>query len=176
LKPHLERWNRSVKDECLWKLILFGEASLRHVRWDCAPFGQVNPAFGGTIIGLTNGDKITATYSCAATSNSPARTNPIVPSLVDTNSRLGNYAVTINVGTLTIIGPPSIQSATLASNAFSFSWSAATNTAYQIQYSTNLANSAWINLGGELISTNSTAMFTDTISNSQKYYRVLLLP
>ena len=27
---HLERWNRSVKEECLSKLILFGEASLRH--------------------------------------------------------------------------------------------------------------------------------------------------
>jgi hypothetical protein len=27
----LERWNRSVKEECLSKLILFGEASLQHV-------------------------------------------------------------------------------------------------------------------------------------------------
>jgi transposase InsO family protein len=31
LNSHLERWNRSVKEECLSKLILFGEASLRHV-------------------------------------------------------------------------------------------------------------------------------------------------
>ena len=30
LNAHLERWNRSVKEECLSKLILFGEASLRH--------------------------------------------------------------------------------------------------------------------------------------------------
>ena len=33
--PHLhayaERWVRSVKEECLSRLILFGEASLRHV-------------------------------------------------------------------------------------------------------------------------------------------------
>jgi putative transposase len=28
---HLERWNRSVEDECLSKLVLFGERSLRHV-------------------------------------------------------------------------------------------------------------------------------------------------
>ena len=27
----LERWNRSIKEECLSKLILFGERSLRHV-------------------------------------------------------------------------------------------------------------------------------------------------
>lgn len=30
LNAHLERWNRSVKEECLSKLILFGEASLHH--------------------------------------------------------------------------------------------------------------------------------------------------
>ena len=27
----MERWNRSIKEECLSKLILFGEPSLRHV-------------------------------------------------------------------------------------------------------------------------------------------------
>ena len=31
LNAHLERWHRSIKEECLSKLILFGEASLRHV-------------------------------------------------------------------------------------------------------------------------------------------------
>jgi transposase InsO family protein len=30
LNAHLERWNRSVKEECLSKLILFGEPTLRH--------------------------------------------------------------------------------------------------------------------------------------------------
>jgi putative transposase len=30
LNAHLERWNRSIKEECLSKLILFGERSLRH--------------------------------------------------------------------------------------------------------------------------------------------------
>jgi transposase InsO family protein len=31
LNAHLERWNRSVKEECLSKMILLGEASLRQV-------------------------------------------------------------------------------------------------------------------------------------------------
>ncbi|MGO8930553.1 MAG: hypothetical protein ACLQU3_27160, partial [Limisphaerales bacterium] len=30
LNAHLERWHRSVQEECLSKLILFGEASSRH--------------------------------------------------------------------------------------------------------------------------------------------------
>ncbi len=31
LNAHLERWDRSVKEECLSKMIFFGEPSLRHV-------------------------------------------------------------------------------------------------------------------------------------------------
>jgi putative transposase len=34
LNAHLERWNRSVKEECLSRMILFGEASLRHALSD----------------------------------------------------------------------------------------------------------------------------------------------
>ena len=30
LNAHLERWHRSVQEECLSKLILFGEQSLQH--------------------------------------------------------------------------------------------------------------------------------------------------
>ncbi|MDB6066752.1 MAG: type fimbrial biosis protein PilY1 [Pedosphaera sp.] len=65
-------------------------------------FGQPNPVFSGTLTGVTNGDNITATYSTAATTNSPSGAYPILPSLVDPNSRLVNYSVTTNAGTLTI--------------------------------------------------------------------------
>jgi len=50
-----------------------------------------------------NGDNITATYASSATASSPVGPYAIVPTLLDPNSRLGNYAVTINSGTLTII-------------------------------------------------------------------------
>src|SRR5205823_5570970 len=36
------------------------------------PYGLPNPAFAGSAVGLQNGDNITATYSCSATTNSPA--------------------------------------------------------------------------------------------------------
>ena len=65
-------------------------------------FGQTNPVFTGTIVGLKNGDNITATYSTTATSSSPAGTYPIVATLSDPNNRLSNYNVTTNQGTLTI--------------------------------------------------------------------------
>jgi len=65
-------------------------------------FGAPNPAFTGTIVGIKNGDNITATYSTPATASSPAGTYPIIPALVDPTAKLGNYTVTINNGTLTV--------------------------------------------------------------------------
>jgi 6-phosphogluconolactonase (cycloisomerase 2 family) len=65
-------------------------------------YGDPNPVFSGTITGLKNGDVITANYSTTATQASPAGTYPITATLVDPNNVLGNYAVTINNGTLTI--------------------------------------------------------------------------
>jgi lysophospholipase L1-like esterase len=61
-----------------------------------------NPAFTGSIIGIQNSDNITATYSTIATTNSPAGTYPIVPSLIDPGGRLVNYTVTTNNGILTV--------------------------------------------------------------------------
>ena len=60
----------------------------------------------GTITGVTNGDNITASYSCSATANSPVGTYPIVPGLADPNNRRTNYTVSLVNGTLTITGAP----------------------------------------------------------------------
>jgi alpha-tubulin suppressor-like RCC1 family protein len=65
-------------------------------------YQQPNPAFTGTLNGVTNNDNITANYTCSATLDSPAGTYPIVPELFDPGSRLGNYTVTYNNGTLTV--------------------------------------------------------------------------
>jgi hypothetical protein len=69
-------------------------------------FGQANPVFGGAITGLTNGDNITAAYSCSATTNSPAGIYPVIPSLVDPNNRQSNYSVNLVNGALTVISAP----------------------------------------------------------------------
>jgi MBG domain-containing protein len=66
------------------------------------PYGQTEPVFTGIMTGVTNGDEITATYSCSATNNSPVGTYPIVAGLVDPNDRQTNYTVTLVNGTLTI--------------------------------------------------------------------------
>jgi hypothetical protein len=65
-------------------------------------FGQSNPALAGTIIGVTNGDNITATFGTTATTNSSVGSYLIVPSLVDPNDRQTNYMLSLIEGTLTV--------------------------------------------------------------------------
>jgi hypothetical protein len=65
-------------------------------------YGSPNPTLTGTVTGVRNNDAISATYSTTATQSGDVGTYPITPSLVDPNGRLGDYAVTINNGTLTI--------------------------------------------------------------------------
>jgi len=65
-------------------------------------YGDANPVFTGLVSGVVNGDGITATYDTAADASSPVGPYDITATLVDLNSRLGNYAVTLNTGTLSI--------------------------------------------------------------------------
>ena len=47
------------------------------------------------IVGIKNGDNITATFTSPATATSPVGTYPIIPALVDPTGKLGNYTVTV---------------------------------------------------------------------------------
>ena len=67
------------------------------------PFGQTNPPLTGGIVGLKNNDPITVTWLTTATNNSPPGVYPLTPGISDPNSRLTNYTVTTNNGTLTVI-------------------------------------------------------------------------
>jgi hypothetical protein len=79
-------------------------------------YGQGNPVFTGTISGVVNGDNITANYTCSAVSISPPGPYPIVPNLVDPNSRLANYSVAATNGSLTVTAgsPPTLTGITPA--------------------------------------------------------------
>jgi hypothetical protein len=144
------------------------------------PYGATNPVFSGTIAGLQNNDNITATYSTTATTNSSAGTYAITPHLVDPNNRHTNYTVTLVNGTLTVTAPsspPVIQSVTQSGGSLTFTWSAISNQMYQIQSTTNLILTNWTTLAGTNAATNPTMTISEPIgSNSQQFYRVVLLP
>ncbi len=65
-------------------------------------YGASVPTLTGTLTGVVSGDGITASYSTTATSSSPVGTYPITAVLNDPNSKLGNYSVTNNPGTLSV--------------------------------------------------------------------------
>jgi hypothetical protein len=142
------------------------------------PYGLTNPVFTGNIAGLQNGDDITASYSCQATSASPAGTYPIAPILLDPGNRLPNYQVSIIDGTLTVLAPvpPAFQMITQNSNVVSFTWSAAPGETYQVQFASSLDSTNWADLGGIMTATNATLTATDSVADSQCFYRVLLVP
>jgi Bacterial Ig-like domain (group 3)/MBG domain (YGX type)/Kelch motif len=66
-------------------------------------YGDPNPQFTGSLVGLLNGDAITVSYSTAATSTSAVGNYDISATLNDSNPpKLLNYALTLNKGTLTV--------------------------------------------------------------------------
>ena len=69
-------------------------------------YGDPNPVFTGTIVGIKNADNITATYTSVANAASPVGTYPIVANLIDFTHKLSNYTVTKTDGVLTITQAP----------------------------------------------------------------------
>jgi hypothetical protein len=127
------------------------------------PYGASNPVFTGTITGIQNGENITATYATTATISSPAGTYPIVPTLVDPDNKLPNYAV------MSIVSSPGNTNVTIT-------WTSVSNIMYRVQYRTSLASTSWFNLAPDVTATGSTASFTDHPGAApQRLYRVVLL-
>ncbi len=69
---------------------------------DSREYGDANPTLTGSITGIKNGDNITASYSTTATAASNVGGYAITATLNDPDSKLGNYTITNNSGTLTI--------------------------------------------------------------------------
>jgi hypothetical protein len=75
-------------------------------------FETSNPPLTGTVIGIQNGDNITASYSTTATLTSPVGIYPITATLQDQDNKLSNYSVTLNQGTLTVLADPLLVTST----------------------------------------------------------------
>jgi len=73
--------------------------------------------------------------------------------------------------------PPRFQTVKLTNGMINFGWSAQASQLYQVQYTTNLAQNRWTNLGGVVSTANSSIMAADATTNSmERFYRVVLLP
>jgi subtilase family serine protease len=74
---------------------------------------------------------------------------------------------------------PAFRAATKTFSAFNLTWGTMAGLVYQVQYTTNLVQTNWINLGKPLIATNGYLTVSDTNaigSSPQRFYRVQVLP
>jgi hypothetical protein len=138
-------------------------------------YGAPNPEFLGTIAGLQIGDGISATYTCEATTNSPAGNYPITPHLVDANGEASNYAVALNNGTLTVtaLPQPTLSNPALAGN--NFSMTVVTTVAgvnYILEYTDSLNPPQW-KAAQTFTGDGNARMLSDTLVGANpRFYRL----
>jgi uncharacterized repeat protein (TIGR03803 family) len=127
-----------------------------------------------------------AANGALATLASFSRTNGAYPeapllqgidgNLYGTTAYGGNY----DLGTifrLNIVSPPVFQKMSKVGSLLTLTWSATSNKVYQVQYTTNLTQTNWNNLGSPITATNATTSSSDVIGpDRQRFYRLLLLP
>jgi hypothetical protein len=59
---------------------------------------------------------------------------------------------------------------------FSFGWNAIPGQIYQVQYKNNLLESDWFDFGAPITATNTSLILSDPLTNSERFYRVVILP
>jgi hypothetical protein len=77
------------------------------------------------------------------------------------------------------ISPPGFRAVQQNPGGFNFTWNATPGLAYQIQYSTNLLSTNWINLGAPQVAATNTLALTDTnnpAATPGRFYRIVAQP
>lgn len=76
-----------------------------------------------------------------------------------------------------VFSAPAFQMIMQTNGGINLSWSVLPGNVYQLQYTTDLMSTNWINLGAALTATNSTTSTFDLIGpDPQRFYRVMMMP
>ncbi len=123
-------------------------------------FNTTNLTDGGSIVGSS-----TSTLTLASATAANAGNYQVIV----TNS-FGN--VTSSVVALNVVF--TFQAAVQNGNTVSFSWLTTPGVSYQVQYTTDLSATNWINLGGPIVATGNLTTNSDNLGpDSQRFYRVI---
>ncbi|MGD0816411.1 MAG: S53 family peptidase [Verrucomicrobiota bacterium] len=79
---------------------------------------------------------------------------------------------------VTPLSSPTFRSFQTISSGLDITWNAVAGLVYQVQYETNLAHSAWVDLGKPIVATNDTLTLSDTnaVNFPQVFYRLVVSP
>lgn len=76
-----------------------------------------------------------------------------------------------------VVPPLVIQSVTKSGGSLQLTWNSMSGVVYQLQYNTNLGGTNWMNIGGSITATTSTASTSTPITNyPEGFYRLQQLP
>jgi hypothetical protein len=135
-------------------------------------YGTIDPVFTASYSGFVNGETpavLGGSLAFVRVSGENAGGYLITPSGLTS----GNYTITFNTGTLTIIAPPpAIRPLTLTGSNVLISWSAVSNATYRVQFKTDLNATNWTDLAGDVLASSNTASTADTLTRSNRFYRI----
>lgn len=169
--------------------------------WNGAPPSAGSPGSTGPIIfsqplsrTVYVGETVTFTVNASGTSLTYQwfRNNLILPGQTNSNlifsaalTNVGNYRVSLTNATggtlsdeaaLSVIVPPS-GTAAVSGNNVSLSFGVLPNRSYQLQYKTNLTDSAWLPLNSPVTPTASPLTIQDSLNGqTRRFYRLMVLP
>ena len=135
----------------------------------------------GTIFQITPNGHLTPLISFSGTNGASLGANPSGSLVQGTDGNF--YGTTYDGGIyddgtvfrLSLPLPPVFDSITQIAGTVTLVWSAVAGQSYQLQYSTNLTQTNWTDLGGAITATNGTMTASDSPgSGPQKFYRVVL--
>jgi hypothetical protein len=73
------------------------------------------------------------------------------------------------------VPPLTIQSITCADGVATLTWSAVAGKVYRVQFTPDPAATEWQDLVPDVTATGPTASATDIVSDTQRFYRILLV-
>jgi hypothetical protein len=111
-------------------------------------YGALNPAFTDTVIGLTNGDNVTVSNWCSATSSSPAGAYEIIPIVTGPHLVVANYNVVTNYGTLTVFPELAVTITSPTTNTYYVSANNTVRLAGTVSDEIAVLEMTWSNTGG----------------------------
>jgi hypothetical protein len=125
-------------------------------------------------IDLAPGETETFSGSYTVTANSNPSTNTVTASGTDICQ---GRTVTATANCFGPVFPLNITSVTLTNGMATITWTATPGAVYTLQLKTNLPDSSWIGISGNVTASGNTASKKDAVGlTTQRFYRVMIVP
>ena len=144
--------------------------------------GAADPAFTANYAGFVNGETVAVLGGALILHRTPGED---VGDYLITASGLAssNYAITFAPGILTITASntitapaPILLALVVTSTEVVITWTSVSNVNYRVQYNPLLTTTNWIDLIGEVVASGRTASKTDSMTRTNRFYRVQVWP